>query len=230
MSNRIFISLLKSIDKQFIKVLAPEIALNDYVSIDLSTSNESLQYVNVSSSQDLNQYINLYMAEHGAHIAYGGYMEVRDIYKRSTYFNTAVNTSIRNIHIGMDLWCKAGTPVLAALDGEVHGFKNNMNYGDYGPTIILKHTISDVVFYTLYGHLSSESIATLEVGQQVKQGHKIAELGTSDVNGDYPPHLHFQIIHDIQEYFGDYPGVCSETDLEFYTANCPDPNLLLKMY
>ena len=104
---------------------------------------------------------------------------------------------------------------------------NNTNYGDYGPTLILKHKIEDELFYTLYGHLSLASIERIKVGVEVKQGEQIATLGTTEVNGDYPPHLHFQIIKDIQDYKGDYPGVCNQMDLEFYRGNCPDPNLLL---
>ena len=82
----------------------------------------------------------------------------------------------------------------------------------------------------MYGHLSLASIQDLEVGVEVKKGEYIATLGTAEVNGDYPPHLHFQIIKDIQEYKGDYPGVSNQLDLAFYKENCPDPNLLLKLY
>jgi murein DD-endopeptidase MepM/ murein hydrolase activator NlpD len=62
-----------------------------------------------------------------------------------------------------------------------------------------------------------------------KKGQQIATLGDASVNGDYSPHLHFQIIKNIGDYFGDYPGVCSKTDLNFYLDNCPNPNLLLKI-
>jgi len=111
----------------------------------------------------------------------------------------------------------------------VHSFKNNTNFGDYGPTIILKHRIENIEFYTLYGHLSLESIENLNVGQTFKQGEQIATLGDAKVNGDYPPHLHFQIIKDMQDYVGDYPGVCSKQDLEFYMQNCPNPEILFKL-
>jgi len=84
-------------------------------------------------------------------------------------------------------------------------------------------------FYTLYGHLSLKSISHLKVGMAFKQGDLLGDLGKPDVNGDYPPHLHFQIIKDIQEFKGDYPGVCSKKDLAFYLNNCPDPNTLLKL-
>lgn len=108
----------------------------------------------------------------------------------------------------MDLWYHANTPIYTPLDAVLYSFKNNTNHGDYGPTIILEHQINGVVFYTLYGHLSVSSIENLEVGKTFKQAEQIATLGEALVNGDYPPHLHFQIIIDIQDYKGDYPGVC----------------------
>ena len=129
--------------------------------------------------------------------------------------------------MGLDLWIEADTPIYAPLNGTIHSFKNNGNYGDYGPTLILKHLIDQIEFYTLYGHLSLASLEGLNVGIEVKQGEQIATLGTAEVNGDYPPHLHFQIIKDLQNFKGDYPGVSNQLGLEFYTQNCPDPNLLL---
>ena len=93
----------------------------------------------------------------------------------------------------------------------------------------MEHHFENETFFTLYGHLSLESISNLKVGVEVKQGDTIATLGTAEVNGDYAPHLHFQIIKDIQNYKGDYPGVSNQLDLEFYKTNCPNPNLLLKV-
>ena len=112
----------------------------------------------------------------------------------------------------------------------MHSFQDNTNYGDYGPTIILKHCIETVEFYTLYGHLNRSSIKTLHKNDQISKGQVIGWLGRSEVNGDYAPHLHFQIIKNIESYEGDYPGVSSQNDLAFYRANCPDPNLILKLY
>ncbi|MCH4551264.1 peptidoglycan DD-metalloendopeptidase family protein [Aestuariibaculum lutulentum] len=202
----------------------------NYVSIDLSETNTVLDQVDVSSSEKFSQYIESYLTSNKADVAFGGYLEPRNIYKRSLHFNREDNLTERNIHLGIDLWYSAGTAVLAALDGEVHSFKNNTNYGDYGPTIILKHQVAGIEFYTLYGHLSLESITSITVGEKVKQGQSIGSLGTPGVNGDYPPHLHFQIIKDLQGYVGDYPGVCNIRDLEFYKMNCPDPNILLKLF
>ncbi|MBU2919789.1 peptidoglycan DD-metalloendopeptidase family protein [Winogradskyella psychrotolerans] len=228
MSISAFEAFLKSIKPH--SLFDSNITSHDFIALDLSIHNTELEAINVSSSDDLEQFIWSYMKSNNAKIAYGGYLEKRGIYQRSNYFNQTNSDTERNIHLGLDLWIEAGTPIFAPLPGTIHSFKNNTNYGDYGPTIVLKHHIEEFEFYTLYGHLSLESIEDLEVGVEVNQGEQIATLGTAEINGDYPPHLHFQIIKDIQDFRGDYPGVSNQLDLAFYKDNCPDPNLLLKLY
>ncbi len=198
-----------------------------YVPIDLSIHNTELNAVNVSSSYALEHFIWNFIKHNDASVAYGGYLEQRGIYERSAYFKQSTAETERNIHLGIDIWMEALTPIYAPIDGAIHSFKNNTNHGDYGPTIVLKHNVQNDEFYTLYGHLSLESIDGLQDGVEVKQGTQIATLGTAEVNGDYPPHLHFQIIKDIQGFIGDYPGVTNQLDLDFYRHNCPDPKVLL---
>lgn len=219
------VELLKTLETH--SLVDASIAREEYVRIDLSIQNYELKAVNVSSSDDLETFIWNYMKNNKAKVAFGGYLEKRNIYQRSAYFNQQNPEVERNIHLGLDFWIEANTAIFAPLDGEIHSFKNNINHGDYGPTIILKHKLENQQFFTLYGHLSTESIQDLKVGVEVKRGEQIATLGTAEVNGDYPPHLHFQIIKDIQDYSGDYPGVSNQLNLEFYKQNCPDPNLLL---
>lgn len=225
MTSIAFTQFLKSISSPTPPILDASIPKSKYVAIDLSVQNSELNHINISSSSVFSNYINSYLKKHNAQVAYGGYLEVRNIYKRSSHFSGIKNK--RNIHLGLDLWCVAESSILAPIDGIVHSFKNNTNYGDYGPTIILEHCIYDVTFFTLYGHLSLHSILNLEIGQKIKRGDQIATLGNANVNGDYPPHLHFQIIKDLEGNIGDYPGVCARTNLKFYQENCPDPNILL---
>ena len=224
-----FSQFLFDISDQSLNVLNTSIPKSDYVLLDLSATNEALKSVDISSSEKLEIYINNHIRKSKAQVAFGGYLETRHIYRRSTHFNNFKPVNERNIHLGLDLWIAAETPVYTPLDAEVHSFKNNTMFGDYGPTIVLRHKIQGISFYTLYGHLSLESIENIRVGEVFKQGEQIARLGDASVNGDYPPHLHFQIIRDIQDYVGDYPGVCSKKDLDFYKNNCPDPNLILKL-
>ncbi|MDR6844374.1 peptidoglycan DD-metalloendopeptidase family protein [Flavobacterium granuli] len=217
------------LDLKDIKVIDNAIPYSQYTPLDLSASNLELEQLNITDSSQFETYIEHLLYKNNAKVAHGGYNEIRSLYKRSAVFND-LNTEERNIHIGLDLWIKAGTPVLAALDGKVHSFQYNNNLGDYGPTIILKHQLEQHIFYTLYGHLSLESIASIKIGDFFAKGQQLATLGDNNVNGDYSPHLHFQIIKDIEDKSGDYPGVCSKSKLAFYLENCPDPNLLLKIY
>lgn len=223
-----FSNLLKTLSLEPLYVLDNSIPHSRYVSIDISETNNELNTIDVSSASKLGAYVNNYIEKENATVAYGGYLEIRNIYKRSEHFNKQAKEE-RNIHLGIDLWCHANTPIYTPLDAKVHSFKNNTNFGDYGPTLILEHTFKHVTFYTLYGHLSLESIVNLKVGHVFKKGALIATLGDETINGNYPPHLHFQIIKDLEGNYGDYPGVCSKENLGFYKENCPDPNLILKL-
>ena len=223
-----FNTLLDKLSKLNIYVIDDSISKKDYEKLDLSVDNEALNAIDISSSDELEGFIENHIQTNNAIVAFGGYLETRGIYARSDYFNEQTDPhDERNIHLGLDIWAEEGTNVLATLDGEIHSFNYNTNHGDYGPTIILKHEIDGFVFHTLYGHLSLESLDELEIGATVKKGEVISQLGSAEVNGDYAPHLHFQIIIDVEANFGDYPGVCSANNLDFYKQNCPDPNLLL---
>ncbi|HEX9979096.1 MAG TPA: peptidoglycan DD-metalloendopeptidase family protein [Flavobacterium sp.] len=199
----------------------------NFVTLDLSVSNT--EAANTANVIDFQEYLDEYLARHQAQVAYGGYNEERVLYKQNALFNPLDGADERCIHIGIDFWVNAGTPVLAVLDGTVHSFDYNAGLGNYGPTIILKHELDNEPFYTLYGHLSLKSIEEIEIGDNFRQGEKLAAVGDPSINGNYAPHLHFQLIKDMQEHFGDYPGVCSKRDRDLYLSNCPDPNLLLKL-
>jgi murein DD-endopeptidase MepM/ murein hydrolase activator NlpD len=83
-------------------------------------------------------------------------------------------------------------------------------------------------FYFLFGHLNQNNLANLHEGKFIKKGEKIADLGTFEENGGWPPHLHFQIIKDLEGCSGDYPGVVKKSDLDHYQQNCPDPMIIFK--
>jgi len=220
------IALLRNI--QNVKVIDSDIDYSEYTAIDLSVNNSDLEKTDITNAADFETYIKNYLSKNKTKVAFGGYQEIRNLYQRSAVFKNDI-TNERNIHIGLDLWIKAGTKVLAALDGKLHSFQNNTALGDYGPTLILEHTIDGFIFHTLYGHLSLDSLKGKKIGEEIKKGIQIATLGLPPINGDYAPHLHFQIIINMENKKGDYPGVCSINDLDFYSENCPNPNLLLKI-
>ena len=138
----------------------------------------------------------------GAAMAIGRYDEARYLNVSSAFATGAgLTDEYRTIHLGMDLFADAGTPVYAPLAGRVHVAVDNAALHDYGPLIILEHhTDDDRPFYTLYGHLSRESLGKVQVGQAIAQGERLATLGTSEVNGGWTPHLHFQIITDLLDH------------------------------
>lgn len=225
-----FSLFLSGLTSEFVPVIDSRFSREDYVHVDLSETNEGLKKINIASSEEFSKYISEFLLKKGRKVAFGGYNEVRELYRRSGLFNTSeAEGADRNIHIGIDLWAKVGTTVLAVLDGKIHSFMDNSNFGDYGPTIILEHQFKDQKFYSLYGHLSRSSLKGIVPGQEVRKGEKIAELGSASENGDYAPHLHFQIIRDMQGKKGDYPGVASRKEIDFYLNNCPDPDILLKI-
>lgn len=197
--------------------------------LDLSKANKRLAQVALSDELSFSQFIEDEMKLLQADMLVGGYLEHRMVYRRSAVF---AGRSERSIHLGVDIWAGAGTAVYAPLDGTIHSFRDNAQFGDYGPTLILKHSFPsapDRWFFTLYGHLSRNDMPDWQVGKPVIAGDKIASFGAYHENGDWPPHLHFQIIEDVEGLSGDYPGVCAADGLEHYQANCPDPNVLLRL-
>ena len=169
------------------------------------------------------------MRDAGVRVAVGRYDEPRLLYVTPLFAGgDRLTDERRTIHIGLDLFAPAGTPVFAPLDGTVHAFANNANPLDYGPVIILRHATGDgTEFFTLYGHLSRESLTGLTVGQAVARGDRIATLGDAGVNGGWTPHLHLQVIVDLLGVGLDFPGVARASQRAVWRALCPDPNLLV---
>lgn len=206
-------------------ILGIPLTEDNAISISLNAIKTELLHRTVSNTSLLQIYIQEKIQLSGKKFAYGGYMETRNWYQRSPLFGEQ-----RNIHIAVDIWCEALHPLYAPYASVVHSLKNNLGFGNYGPTVILEHKIEDTKFYTLYGHLTVTDLEHLEVGQIVEAGEVFAHIGSLEENGEWPTHLHFQIIRDLQGNEGDYPGVCSQETLSFYKENCPDPNIILKIF
>lgn len=160
-------------------------------------------------------------AEAGGAVLWGGYLEHRRLYAGAALFSGAAAVEERDRHLGIDFWAEAGTPVYAVADAVLHSQQDNAQLRDYGPTLILRHTGAEL--HSLYGHLSRASLLLHPVGAHIPAGTLIGWLGSPEENVDWPPHLHFQLIRDMQGCVGDYPGVCSLSQLDYYSANCPDP-------
>ena len=162
-------------------------------------------------------------------VGIGRYNEARLIYTNDMFSAEAEEMpEHRTVHLGIDLYKPTGSPVYAPLNGIVHSIQNNKLPLDYGPTIVLEHRTGDGdFFYTLYGHLSPESLIGLEVGMPVTSGRQIGRVGEPTTNGGWTPHVHFQIILDLLGEWGTFPGVARPSEREIWMSICPDPNLIL---
>jgi len=222
-------SSLKKYQHTFHSVVPFDPGKDKLLQMNFTATNTDLKNINLEDGDQFASYIKEQIKNAGALYGIGGYAEYRTFYSRSHVFDNAPGTEPRRLHLGIDIWADAGTPVFAFMGGMVHSFAFNNNFGDYGATMILLHQLDGIAFYSLYGHISLNDINNIQAGEYVSRGEKIAHLGTPAENGNWPPHLHFQIINDIELNKGDYPGVCSYGEKDKYLANCPDPDLVLNM-
>lgn len=225
---------LKSLLRKYQQTYHPVIKINHQkqkiTKLDFSKDNPRLTVAVMENIDKFSNYINSTIQENGAEFGIGGYDELRTVYSLSKVFDADSPTNEpRRLHIGTDIWGSAGTPVYAFMGGMVHSFAFNDQQGDYGATMVLLHQLDGMDFYTLYGHISLKNIQALNEGQYITRGECIAHFGTAKENGQWPPHLHFQVIQDMELHEGDYPGVCRLSQRERYLANCPDPDLILQL-
>jgi len=210
--------------------LFPTIQKNEIQPLDLSVSSTWIGHQEEFNDLDLFDYkIDKLQAENPSKIIAGGYLEPRPLYT-STEFDTIGNNGreSRTIHLGVDFWLPAQTPVHALFTGEIAACYNNAGNKLYGGLIILKHTVQNFEFYTLYGHLSLESVTNKKIGETIKKGDCIGYLGNRIENGNWVPHLHFQVMLSLLNFENDFPGVASFNEIDVWRSMCPNPNLLFK--
>src|SRR6516162_2438086 len=165
----------------------------------------------------------------GSVVGIGRYDEPRLLYTSPLFGDSSNPTDERRtVHLGIDLFVPAGSIIYAPLDCTIHTVANNSASLDYGPVVIVRHEMGDSEeFFTLYGHLSRESLTNVSKGQRIAKGQILAKIGTPEENGGWPSHLHFQIIADLFEQNENFPGVAANSERQIWKNLCPDPNLLL---
>jgi hypothetical protein len=207
-------------------VLDPRIPQAAYKKVDLSVSNSRLGDA-LSDASRCQEFLTAFLRQENGLVAWGGYLEKRDLYRGFEHFNQ-VEGHAREYHLGIDFWADEGTGVYAPWSGVVHSWAHRTAPGDYGPVILTEHRLGNSKVYVLFGHLSIANLNGLSRGKPIGRGDLIGYLGSSAENGGYAPHLHFQLIYDLGGMRGDYPGVCSFSELPFYSRNCPDPMEMLQ--
>lgn len=179
--------------------------------------------INTISVDRLSALLEEIMAEAGTKFAFGRYAEPRALYSNDL-FTSEDTDERRTIHLGIDIFCAAGTPVAAPLDGVVEIITNNTRELDYGPLLVLRHTsCTGQPFFTLCGHLDVATLVSVKAGQEVRAGQTIGWIGQPPHNGNWPPHLHFQMILDLLGLGADFPGVAFASQKEYWLALSPSP-------
>jgi len=219
-------NFLSDSKNQITKVVDFDPSNDQLLPLDFTANNNELTPEILADTVIFSQWVSDKLIANNARYGIGGYNEHRTIYSRSEHFDTVEEP--RRLHLGIDIWGPAETPIYNFYEATVHSFKFNDNFGDYGATIILQYQLADLVVYGLYGHLSLASLSGLAKGQIIPAGKQFATFGVKEENGYWPPHLHFQLIFDMQGMQGDYPGVCQFSKRDIFLANCPDAALILK--
>jgi 4-aminobutyrate aminotransferase-like enzyme/Ser/Thr protein kinase RdoA (MazF antagonist) len=200
--------------------------------IDLSVGSTFLgNYSDCTNDVIFDKKMTQLFQDNPAAVFVGGYKEPRVLYTTDA-FKQITNDGFcyRTLHLGVDFWTIVGEAIFVPYDGEIVTVHNNNFYKDYGPLLIVKHTINEQnEFYTLYGHLSEESLEQHFVGKRIKKGDFLATLGNSSVNGNWPSHLHFQIILDLLNHTQNFDGVASPKQWDVYKSICPNPNLIFNI-
>jgi 4-aminobutyrate aminotransferase-like enzyme/Ser/Thr protein kinase RdoA (MazF antagonist) len=170
------------------------------------------------------------MEQEGVRVGLGRYLEPRGFYLTDAFEGRpSEQPERRTIHLGIDVYDRAGSPVHAPLDATVRRVQDNAGRLDYGPTVTLEHETPHGPFWTLYGHLERASVADLEEGSRIAAGATFARVGPYPENGDWPPHLHLQVITDLLGHDGDFPGVAAPRETDVWATFCPDPDELLRL-
>ncbi|GJL83596.1 MAG: 4-aminobutyrate aminotransferase [marine bacterium B5-7] len=198
--------------------------------LDLTIDSEHAKAMHgLNTTGELSDALFGLMDRAGCQVGIGRYFEKRTLYSSPAY-QTGSPSERRDRHLGIDVFIAAGEPIYAPLDGTVDAIANNDQPLDFGPVVILRHATDDgTPFWTLYGHLSLNTLKHLTVGQTVRRGETIGWVGDYPINGDWPPHLHFQIMTSLLDMGTAIHGVGNDALLEVFTGVFPDPALILPL-
>lgn len=110
-------------------------------------------------------------------------------------WRTAPTAGASNNHMAIDIAAPQGTPVKAAMSGKIVG----MNKYGYGKDEYEGYGVSVTVdcgngITMAYHHMVDGSNANLNIGDEVKAGQQIGQVGSTGISTG--PHLDFQVVKD----------------------------------
>lgn len=201
----------------------------DAVLLDLSIGSPMLGADPTQLETDeLGALIDAEMARAATHVGIGRWNEARPIYLGPAFAEgDHPIDEHRTIHLGVDLFVDAGTWVHTPVDGVVEALADNRGFKDYGPVVLLRHEPDGgPVFWTLWGHLDRGTLTRLHPGDRIDAGGRVGRVGAPPDNGDWPPHLHLQLVVDPLGLGHDLPGVAPPRERTTWKAWFPDPSVL----
>jgi 4-aminobutyrate aminotransferase-like enzyme/Ser/Thr protein kinase RdoA (MazF antagonist) len=197
--------------------------------LDLSVGSPTLNGHDTDDTEAFARRVVDVMDRVGARVGLGRWLEPRGFYLTEAFEGRPSDLpERRTVHLGIDVFTRAGAEVRSPLPARVRSVKDNADRLDYGPTVILEHDSPDGPFWTLYGHLQRASVADLASGLSLAAGERFARVGPPPENGDWPPHLHLQIVTDLLDGDGNVPGVAAPREVDVWASFAPDPDLLLR--
>lgn len=211
----------------FAPVVKPAVSRPETVVFDFTANAPYAKELAAFDGPQFDRFCEAVISEAGADYGIGVYGEDRTVYK-SDAFEMASPAIRRSVHLGIDIFAPDYEPVHAPFAGKVAFFHDDAVANGFGPTILLEHETDDGdIFWTLYGHLSRRSCEKLKIGQVVDKGEAFAEFGPRPENGEWPPHLHFQIVTDHLGLEARMHGVGVRRQWAVWRDISPDPSVIL---
>lgn len=138
---------------------------------------------------------NAYAAQQGIELGLGPWGEDRPVYTADAFASTLAAGERRSLHLGLDFFLPGGANVRTPLPATVADIYVTDLPLDYGHAIMLEHEPRPGLrFYSLWGHLSAASARNVKVGDKLQAGAVVGQLGRSNENGGWQPHVHLQLI------------------------------------
>ncbi|MES0808931.1 aminotransferase class III-fold pyridoxal phosphate-dependent enzyme [Roseibium sp. SCPC15] len=211
----------------FSPVIRPELAAPKTVVFDFTHAAPYATQLAEFSGAEFDAFCEEQIHKADADYGIGIYGEDRTVYK-SDAFEMGSPEIRRSIHLGIDIFAPDYEPVHAPMAGTVAFYHDDAVYNGFGPTILLEHETGDGDrFWTLYGHLSRRGCEKLTLGQKIEKGEAFAEFGPREENGQWPPHLHFQIVTDHLGLEARMHGVGVRQQWPVWREISPDPSVIL---
>jgi len=148
----------------------------------------------------------------------GKYNEQRNFYPKDKF-------NERIIHLGIDFGAPANTPIYSVSDCEIYYFDYFGELGDYGGLLVTKNIVNQYTLFCAYGHISIKSLKNQRSGNYILKGQQFGWVGDFTENGNWPPHLHFQILTFKPKLGSNIPGLFSINELSKALKLYPDPQI-----